>query len=437
MMVARLTLVSMVARTSAGPQQRLDFGYDWRGRRIMKKVWNNTEGTGAPSVDRLFAYDGWNLIATLNSQLSTLNSFAWGLDLSGSLQGAGGVGGLLWVNDASNGSTHLASFDGNGNVVAFFNATDNSETARYEYGPFGEVVRMTGQLCRSNPFRFSTKYQDDETDLLYYGYRYYHPSTGRWVSRDPLEELDGPGSVLFLRNSPLIHHDLLGLAGLPRPVTLVGGHHRVPWSPFTDAFGPGSDKVFLKVLNTPGVSVTATSEHNFYAHGEYNRRVRAIIDAYKNEKKIACGCVTEADAREILRRVDISPDPYIKGFNANVKSRRTLEKWMNNTGEEIIAAERRAIREAKRLAGRKPAWFVYAKRGGKLIKFIGVGTFIYTATQEGVRAATEQEMLDLIFAREIQAGGRIMVDTVEEFFKPVTFEERCRASGIEDDDEWP
>ncbi len=36
-----------VARTGTGPQQRLEFGYDWRGRRIMKNVWNNTEGTGA------------------------------------------------------------------------------------------------------------------------------------------------------------------------------------------------------------------------------------------------------------------------------------------------------------------------------------------------------------------------------------------------------
>ena len=35
-------------------------------------------------------------------------------------------------------------------------------------GPFGEVVRATGPMARANPFRFSTKYQDDETDLLYY-----------------------------------------------------------------------------------------------------------------------------------------------------------------------------------------------------------------------------------------------------------------------------
>ena len=41
-------------------------------------------------------------------------------------------------------------------------------------------------MAKANPFRFSTKYQDDETGLVYYGHRYYDPSTGRWRSRDPL-----------------------------------------------------------------------------------------------------------------------------------------------------------------------------------------------------------------------------------------------------------
>ena len=61
-------------------------------------------------------------------------------------------------------------------------------------GPFGEVIRATGPMAKTNPFRFSTKYQDDETDLLYYGYRYYTASTGRWLSKDPL------GDEAFLRS---------------------------------------------------------------------------------------------------------------------------------------------------------------------------------------------------------------------------------------------
>ena len=61
-------------------------------------------------------------------------------------------------------------------------------------GPFGEVVRASGPLAGVNPFQFSTKYTDSETGLNYYGNRYYNPSTGRWISRDPI------GDVEFLRN---------------------------------------------------------------------------------------------------------------------------------------------------------------------------------------------------------------------------------------------
>src|SRR5574338_1648219 len=67
-------------------------------------------------------------------------------------------------------------------------------------GPFGEVLRATGPMAKANPFRFSTKYQDDETDLLYYGYRYYNASTGRWLSRDPIEEFGGVALYGMVQN---------------------------------------------------------------------------------------------------------------------------------------------------------------------------------------------------------------------------------------------
>lgn len=80
----------------------------------------------------------------------------------------------------------------------------------YEYGLFGEVLRKTG-AASGQPFHFSTKYQDDETGLLYYGYRYYQPSTGRWLSRDPLEELGGNNLYVFAGNAPTCRIDSLGL----------------------------------------------------------------------------------------------------------------------------------------------------------------------------------------------------------------------------------
>ena len=113
----------------------------------------------------------------------------WGNDLSGSQQGAGGVGGLLDVSYHGSSTTNcFPAFDGNGNVMALVNAADGTLAANYDYGPFGEVIRSTGPMAKTNPIRFSTKYDDDESDLLYYGYRYYKPSTGTWPSRDPIKE---------------------------------------------------------------------------------------------------------------------------------------------------------------------------------------------------------------------------------------------------------
>jgi len=116
-------------------------------------------------------------------------SYVWGLDLSGTMDGAGGVGGLLWVsNFQSPIGTHFVGYDGNGNVVALVSATSGSETARYEYGPFGEALRVTGSAANQNPFRFSTKRTDNTTDLVVYEYRAYSPCLGRWLSRDPIVE---------------------------------------------------------------------------------------------------------------------------------------------------------------------------------------------------------------------------------------------------------
>ncbi len=83
----------------------------------------------------------------------------------------------------------------------------------YQYGPFGELLRATGPLSKANPFRFSTKYRDDETDLLYYGYRYCNASVDRWLSRDPKAERGGRNLYGFVRNDPISDFDPLGLCG--------------------------------------------------------------------------------------------------------------------------------------------------------------------------------------------------------------------------------
>jgi RHS repeat-associated protein len=205
-------LVAITNKAFPAPSMVLHFEYDAKGRRIHKQVWNNAEGSGTPDTDVKFLYDGWNLMAVLRSDFSPLNTFLWGSDLSGTPQGAGGVGGLLALSYRGSQTTNcFVAFDGNGNVSGLIDAANGTVAAQYEYGPFGELLRATGPIAKANPFRFSTKYQDDETDLLYYSYRYYNASTGRWLSRDPFAENGGLNLYGFVYDDPMGFIDSWGL----------------------------------------------------------------------------------------------------------------------------------------------------------------------------------------------------------------------------------
>ena len=195
-------LVRMIPRSGVPSNfgQSLTYTYDSQSRRISKTVSNWTGSAWALASSVRFVYDGWNLLAVLDSTNALLQSFTWGLDASGSMQGAGGVGALLsmTVHTGTNAGSYFYAYDGNYNVTALLNATNSTVAARYEYGPFGESIRDTGPMASANPIRFSTKFQDDETDLIYYLFRYYNPQTGRWPNRDPIGEVGGENLYGFV-----------------------------------------------------------------------------------------------------------------------------------------------------------------------------------------------------------------------------------------------
>ena len=193
---------------------RLDMVYDFQGRRVAKTVRTNWTGSAYQGTNTTcFVYDGWNLIGELNAAGSPIRSYVWGQDLSGTTDGAGGIGGLLMVKDHSDGATHFPAYDGNANVVALLR-TDKTVTARYEYGPFGELIRASKPFAKANPFRFSTKYYDQETDLLYFGQRYYSPSLGRFISPDPIGTEGGLNLYAFVGNNPINDVDPVGASVL-------------------------------------------------------------------------------------------------------------------------------------------------------------------------------------------------------------------------------
>jgi RHS repeat-associated protein len=118
-------------------------------------------------------------------------------------------------------STSYYTHDGNKNVSEVM-AANGDTSAHYEYDPVGAVTAQRGGLCDTNIWRFSSEYADDEAATLYYNYRNYVSTVGRWASRDPENEYYGKLDYLILSNDTIDTFDALGLKKMnPRTTASV------------------------------------------------------------------------------------------------------------------------------------------------------------------------------------------------------------------------
>jgi len=207
-------LAAVEPQIPAPGDRKTVFLYDYMGRRVQKKVYAYDSDSWIPFEEKLFVYDGWNMVKEIKTiGDKTLDKYyVWGLDLSQSLQGAGGIGGLLSAADIEKAYYYL--YDANGNVCQMLSMIDRSIIAHYEYDPFGNEIVILGAEAHNNPYRFSTKYFNEENHFYYYGGRYYDPEMGRWMSRDPIalfpHKLDYQHLYRFLENEPLTQFDSIG-----------------------------------------------------------------------------------------------------------------------------------------------------------------------------------------------------------------------------------
>jgi RHS repeat-associated protein len=263
--------------TPASGDVKLTFAYDYMGRRIEKKVydWDSQaqDWEETPSLDRRFVWagggtGGWLMLMELDGLDSNavVRQYTWGLDLAGQsgvasggpagrldgLEAAGSIGGLLAVHDETvgeNGADYVYTYDANGNVgqVVDLSAASASASivAHYEYDPYGNVTAQSGAYAEINPFRFSTKYWDDETGLGYWGYRYYSPKLGRWMSRDPIGEDAGDNIYAYGSGDPLNRSDPLGWCVLGDGQPCVEFPPLIGWpNPPPDALCPKGPPVY-------------------------------------------------------------------------------------------------------------------------------------------------------------------------------------------------
>ena len=170
--------------------------YDGKMRRRIRQEYTWQGGSWVQTNEVCYVYDGNEVIQERNNYNLPTTTYTRGKDLSGSLEGAGGIGGLLSMTlntelgPANSNSMYYYS-DGNGNVTMMVNASQYI-VAKYLYDAFGNILSAAGSLAQQNLYRFSSKEFHPNSGLVYYLYRYYDPHLQRWPNRDPLATAVSP-----------------------------------------------------------------------------------------------------------------------------------------------------------------------------------------------------------------------------------------------------
>jgi RHS repeat-associated protein len=179
------------------------------GRRVTRTVAND----GSSLQAFVYHYDG---VQEIEEAGTSLRQYVNGLPIDEHIALDDDTGTFFYHND---GREHIRVLTGI--------AADVAET--YSYNSYGSLIKVSREPSE-NPYLFTGRRLDPETQYYYYRARYYNPNTGRFIHRDPLGPLTDDASFLnlysYIGNNPINRYDPFGLLNVEicyRPVDSVLG----------------------------------------------------------------------------------------------------------------------------------------------------------------------------------------------------------------------
>jgi RHS repeat-associated protein len=179
-------------QVSVSNQWMSQFSYDGRLRRRICNEYSWQNGAWVQTNEVQYVYDGNLVIQERDINNLPTVTYTRGNDLSGTLEGVGGIGGLLARTAQANvdsplGAVSFYHCDANGNITMLIDSVQGI-VAQYLYDAFGNTIAKSGLLADANVYRFSSKEWHQNSGLAYYLYRCYDPNLQRWLNRDPMAE---------------------------------------------------------------------------------------------------------------------------------------------------------------------------------------------------------------------------------------------------------
>ena len=299
--------------------------YDTQGRRVKK--------VAADGTHRYF-YDGWLLVyehVVRPNNTTNEVEYVWGRDVSGTRDGAAGIGGLLYQK--RDGAIYVPWYDAYGNILGYRDAQGNV-VASYSYDAFGNIINQSGTMADTFSFRFSTKYFDADCGLYYYGYRHYKPQIMRWLTEDPAGLNGGMNMYLFCSNAAIYKSD-------------TDGRWEWPWIPdWTEERARQEVRAKIQEMRENGYDFAAD------ALGHYLRNTAQNIDLsrYSDEisrhhewRKSFLSSVLKQlktrDPRGTDKKVEIGDVAHKASFNADLQNGNILDMFTTQFSHRFYPTE--------------------------------------------------------------------------------------------------